>query len=104
MENESSIKVFNYSYYCSVLVLSILVLSGVILLPVLLPLSATDNAVKTQGAKSQTTSKGTFNELDKLSMANITVRSVCFFLQKYYSKSSFDSRVKQPMSFFNSYE
>jgi len=59
-------------------VLSILVLSGVILLPVLLPLSATDNAMKRQGAKAQTTSKGTFNQLDKLSMANITVRSVFF--------------------------
>ncbi|XP_014518442.1 CSC1-like protein ERD4 [Vigna radiata var. radiata] len=56
-------------------VLGILVLSGVILLPVLLPLSATDNAVKRQDGKAQTTSKGTFNELDKLSMANITARS-----------------------------
>ncbi|KAL9321019.1 hypothetical protein ACSQ67_012858 [Phaseolus vulgaris] len=56
-------------------VLSILVLSGVILLPVLLPLSATDNAMKRQGAKAQTTSKGTFNQLDKLSMANITAKS-----------------------------
>lgn len=72
-------------------VLGILVLSGVILLPVLLPLSATDNAVKRQDGKAQTTSKGTFNELDKLSMANITVRSVFFFFQKYYAKSSFDS-------------
>lgn len=60
------------------LVLGILVLSGIILLPVLLPLSATDNAMKRQDAKAQTTSKGTFNELDKLSMANITVISVFF--------------------------
>ncbi|XP_020237007.1 CSC1-like protein ERD4 [Cajanus cajan] len=51
-------------------VLGILVLSGVILLPVLLPLSITDN-----GGKKQTTSEGTFNELDKLSMANITAKS-----------------------------
>ena len=51
-------------------VLSILVLSGVILLPVLLPLSVTDH-----GMKTQTTSNGTFSELDKLSMANITAKS-----------------------------
>ncbi|KAL2341095.1 hypothetical protein Fmac_009035 [Flemingia macrophylla] len=51
-------------------VLGILVLSGVILLPALLPLSVTDN-----GGKKQTTSEGTFNELDKLSMANITAKS-----------------------------
>lgn len=51
-------------------VLSILVLSGVILLPVLLPLAVTDI-----GGKKQTTSEGTFNQLDKLSMANITAKS-----------------------------
>ncbi|TKY71936.1 CSC protein ERD4 [Spatholobus suberectus] len=51
-------------------VLGILVLSGIILLPALLPLSVTDN-----GGKKQTTSIGTFNELDKLSMANITAKS-----------------------------
>ncbi|KAK7331412.1 hypothetical protein VNO77_25636 [Canavalia gladiata] len=51
-------------------VLSILVLSGVIVLPLLLPLSVTD-----KGSKGQTTSKGTFNELDKLSMAHITEKS-----------------------------
>ncbi|KAJ1414198.1 Calcium-dependent channel, 7TM region, putative phosphate [Sesbania bispinosa] len=51
-------------------VFGILVLSGIILLPVLLPLAVTDD-----GGKKQTTSKGTFNELDKLSMGNITAKS-----------------------------
>ncbi|KHN47349.1 Putative membrane protein C24H6.13 [Glycine soja] len=55
-------------------VLSILVLSGVILLPVLLPLSVTDHGMKAQ-SKTQTSSNGTFSELDKLSMANITASS-----------------------------
>ncbi|KAK7245626.1 hypothetical protein RIF29_40474 [Crotalaria pallida] len=51
-------------------VLSILVLSGIILLPVLLPVSVTDD-----GGKKRTTSKGTFNQLDQLSMGNITAQS-----------------------------
>ncbi|KHG16289.1 putative membrane C2G11.09 [Gossypium arboreum] len=54
-------------------VLGILVLSGVVLLLVLLPTASTDDEVK-KNAKS-TTSKGTFNDLDKLSMANIEERS-----------------------------
>ncbi|XP_047315265.1 CSC1-like protein ERD4 [Impatiens glandulifera] len=50
--------------------LGIFVLSGVILLPVLLPLAATDTM--TNSSKStNTTSAGTFNELDKLSMGNV---------------------------------
>ena len=50
-------------------VLGILVVAGIILLPVLLPGAVTDN-----GIMSHTTSSNTFNELDKLSMGNITVR------------------------------
>lgn len=79
--------VFNYYSSCSLLVLGIFVLSGVILLPVLLPVAVTDKGEKTQttnkviaatdnDGKNQTTSKVTFDELDKLSMGNITVRSV----------------------------
>ncbi|KAK7303075.1 hypothetical protein RJT34_13974 [Clitoria ternatea] len=63
-------------------VLEILVSSGVILLPVLLPVSITAS-----GGKTKTTSKGTFNELDKLSMGNITARSSrlwAFFIACYW--------------------
>ncbi|KAE7996140.1 hypothetical protein FH972_000888 [Carpinus fangiana] len=52
-------------------VLGILVMSGIVLLPVLLPVSATDDSVKT----AATTSNGTFSDLDKLSMGNITPKS-----------------------------
>ncbi|KAG5562254.1 hypothetical protein RHGRI_005100 [Rhododendron griersonianum] len=52
-------------------VLGILVLSGVVLLPVLLPVAATDNFMKS----SNDTSKGTFNDLDKLSMGHIEEKS-----------------------------
>ncbi|XP_061370020.1 CSC1-like protein ERD4 [Gastrolobium bilobum] len=51
-------------------VFGILVLSGIILLPVLLPVAVTDD-----GVKKQTTSARTFNELDHLSMGNITEKS-----------------------------
>ncbi|KAF7803929.1 CSC1-like protein ERD4 [Senna tora] len=54
-------------------VLGILVLSGLILLPVLLPVSVTDNGVKFNATAS--TSNGTFNQLDKLSMGNIKAGS-----------------------------
>ncbi|KAE8659613.1 CSC1-like protein ERD4 [Hibiscus syriacus] len=54
-------------------VLGILVLSGVVLLPVLLPVAATDDGVR-KSAHS-TTSNGTFSDLDKLSMANIQEKS-----------------------------
>lgn len=47
-------------------VLGILVISGILLLPVLLPLAATDHPTK-----AATTSNGTFHELDKLSMGNV---------------------------------
>ncbi|XP_031403910.1 CSC1-like protein ERD4 [Punica granatum] len=49
-------------------VLGILVLSGLLLLPVLLPVAATDNSAK---PSNSTTSNGTFNDVDKLSMGNI---------------------------------
>ncbi|KAI9122660.1 hypothetical protein K1719_006500 [Acacia pycnantha] len=54
-------------------VLGILVLSGIILLPVLLPVAITDNGAMSNS--NTTVSTGTFNELDRLSMANITVKS-----------------------------
>ncbi|CAM8983770.1 unnamed protein product [Rhodiola kirilowii] len=49
-------------------VLGILTLAGVLLLPILLPLAATDNGLN----KASTTSNGTFNDLDKLSIGNVT--------------------------------
>lgn len=51
-------------------VLAILVFSGMILLPVLLPVAATDD-----GAQSTTDSNsgGTFKNLDKLAMGNVQV-------------------------------
>lgn len=53
-------------------VLGILVLSGIVLLPVLLPVAATDTSVKI----SNDTSKGTFNELEKLSMGHVQRKSL----------------------------
>ncbi|KAJ7947405.1 CSC1-like protein ERD4 [Quillaja saponaria] len=53
-------------------VLGILVLSGIILLPALLPIAVTDDGVK---SNSLTTSNNTFNDLDKLSMGNIKDKS-----------------------------
>ncbi|KAI3921781.1 hypothetical protein MKX01_005470 [Papaver californicum] len=52
-------------------VLGILVISGVVLLPVLLPLAATERIAK----PSESTSNGTFNNLDKLAMGNIRNKS-----------------------------
>ncbi|KAL9673683.1 hypothetical protein QQ045_029944 [Rhodiola kirilowii] len=49
-------------------VLGILTLAGVLLLPILLPLAATDNGLN----KASTTSNGTFNDLDKSSIGNVT--------------------------------
>lgn len=54
-------------------VLGIFALSGIILLPALLPVAATDDSI--QAAGKNTTSIGTFNDLDKLSMGNITAKS-----------------------------
>ncbi|KAL8108404.1 hypothetical protein AgCh_024751 [Apium graveolens] len=50
--------------------LGILVISGLVLLPLLLPLAVTD-----QGKSNETTSNGTFTDLDKLSMGNIKEKS-----------------------------
>ncbi|KAF6139562.1 hypothetical protein GIB67_015519 [Kingdonia uniflora] len=49
-------------------VLWILVVSGLVLLPLLLPIAGT---AKNVTSKSQSTSKGTFNDLDKLSMGHV---------------------------------
>ncbi|KAG7963349.1 hypothetical protein I3843_09G114400 [Carya illinoinensis] len=55
-------------------VFGILVLSGVVLLVLLLPVAATDHSVKVS-----TTSNGTFNEFDKLSIGNVKDRSPRFW-------------------------
>ncbi|KAK6782112.1 hypothetical protein RDI58_019908 [Solanum bulbocastanum] len=47
--------------------LGIFVFSGIVLLPVLLPVAATDHTIRAVN----TTSKGTFNELDNLSMGQV---------------------------------
>jgi len=70
-ERQIVFSVFNYYFSCSLPVFTILIICGIILLPVLLPIAITGGA-----GKKLTTSKGTFNELDQLSMGNITVRSV----------------------------
>uniref|UniRef100_A0A1J3DXP4 CSC1-like protein ERD4 n=1 Tax=Noccaea caerulescens TaxID=107243 RepID=A0A1J3DXP4_NOCCA len=57
-------------------VLGIFALSGLLILPTLLPLAATDNSIKTSIRNTtDTTSEGTFSQLDNLSMANITKSS-----------------------------
>lgn len=53
-------------------VLGILVLSGLVLLPVLLPVAATAHGVM---KAKDTTSEGSFNDLDKLSMGHVEQRS-----------------------------
>ncbi|GLU22615.1 hypothetical protein SLE2022_386770 [Rubroshorea leprosula] len=55
-------------------VLGILAFSGLVLLPVLLPVAVTDHGANTN-SNSQTTSNGTFGDLDKLSMGNIAEKS-----------------------------
>ncbi|KAK3007186.1 hypothetical protein RJ639_015666 [Escallonia herrerae] len=52
-------------------VLGILIFSGLVLLPLLLPVAATGKYVP----KTNSTSKGTFNDLDKLSMGHIKPNS-----------------------------
>ncbi|XVF40062.1 hypothetical protein PTKIN_Ptkin01aG0082200 [Pterospermum kingtungense] len=69
--NMSGIDTAVYFVFLST-VLGILVLSGIVLLPVLLPIAATDDGVR---KNTKTTSNGTFNDLDKLSMANIEEQS-----------------------------
>ncbi|XVE88446.1 hypothetical protein DITRI_Ditri19aG0070500 [Diplodiscus trichospermus] len=71
--NMSGIDTAVYFVFLST-VLGILVLSGLVLLPVLLPFAATDDGVK-KNSKNVTTSNGTFSELDKLSMADIEEQS-----------------------------
>ena len=68
-------KFWNSFFLINVPVLGILVLSGIVLLPVLLPIAATDDGGKKQ---AKTTSNGTFSDLDKLSMANIGVSYITF--------------------------
>lgn len=53
-----------------VAVLGILVISAFLLLPVLLPVAATDYSLRA----ANTTSAGTFNDLDKLSIGHVGVR------------------------------
>lgn len=60
-------------------------LSGVILLPVLLPVSATDIG-------SVSTSNGTFNDLDKLSIGHVQV-SHLFFFSQFVGGSVFGSEI-----------
>ncbi|CAN8303880.1 unnamed protein product [Cochlearia groenlandica] len=57
-------------------VLGIFALSGAILLPILLPLASTDDGIKASIRNTtDTTSKGTFSQLDNMSMANISKNS-----------------------------
>lgn len=53
--------------------LGILLISGLVLLPVLLPVALTDHGKS--GKNGKTTSNGTFSDLDKLSMGNIREKS-----------------------------
>lgn len=65
--------------------LGILVLSGLVLLPVLLPVAATARTVMTA---NDTTSNGTFNDLDKLSIGHIEERNVrlwAFLIATYWA-------------------
>ncbi|CAK9165256.1 unnamed protein product [Ilex paraguariensis] len=52
-------------------VLGILVLAGLVLLPILLPVAVTDHAV----ISDNTTSNGTFSDLDRLSMGHVEEKS-----------------------------
>ncbi|KAF8097669.1 hypothetical protein N665_0284s0034 [Sinapis alba] len=56
-------------------VLGIFSLSALLLLPTLLPVAVTDNSLKNSRSATDTTSNGTFSQLDNLSMANITRKS-----------------------------
>lgn len=53
--------------------LGILLISGLVLLPILLPVAVTDHGKN--GRNGKTTSNGTFSDLDKLSMGNIREKS-----------------------------
>lgn len=58
-------------------VVGILVLASLVLLPLLLPVAASDPGVNGSGS----TSNGTFNELDRLSMGHV---QVCFSTEFLY--------------------
>lgn len=58
-------------------VLGILVISGIVLLPVLLPIARTDNSIS---SSKETTSEGAFTDFDKLSIGNVTVKFFCYVL------------------------
>ncbi|KAH0454230.1 hypothetical protein IEQ34_016154 [Dendrobium chrysotoxum] len=65
-------------------VLGIFVLSGLLLLPVLLPIAATDHAYK---SLAESNSNATFNNLDKLAMGNVHAKSSrlwAFLLANYW--------------------
>ncbi|PKU69353.1 CSC1-like protein ERD4 [Dendrobium catenatum] len=65
-------------------VLGIFVLSGLLLLPVLLPIAVTDHAYK---SLLETNSNSTFNNLDKLAMGNVHAKSSrlwAFLLANYW--------------------
>lgn len=69
------VTVFGYLYvvfffFLMVAVLGILVISAFLLLPVLVSVAATDNSLRA----ANTTSVGTFNDLDKLSIGHVGVR------------------------------
>ncbi|KAM5587574.1 hypothetical protein ABKV19_006156 [Rosa sericea] len=64
-------------------VLGILVLSSLILLPMLLPVSATDTG---DTATNTTTSNGTFSDLDKLSIGNVEVNKLWKELEGFRKK------------------
>lgn len=65
---------FFFLFYMTAL--AILVLSGLVLLPVLLPVAATDDNVKIQKAKGNQT----FSDIDKLLMGNVKVPPQLLFL------------------------
>ena len=72
-------KVVGFLFFCCPVsgfpVLGIFVLSAVVLLPVLMPVAATDDGIK-NAKKNDTLSVGTFNELDRLSMGNVNVSNI----------------------------
>ena len=64
------------TFLIDVPVLGILVLSSLILLPVLLPVSATDIG---DTITNTTTSNGTFSDLDMLSIGHVQVTYIIFY-------------------------
>ncbi|KAG0497199.1 hypothetical protein HPP92_001890 [Vanilla planifolia] len=65
-------------------VVGIFVLSGMLLLPILLPIAATDHGYKSAG---ESNSNATFNNLDKLALGNVQAKSSrlwAFLLANYW--------------------